>query len=384
MTKSCNDATLQKIGDIYQYLIALRTCFELEKDDTMQLETNGDVSLISDTLGKYQMEVKHHFKEKSITTRDIDFWKTLANWYKNYEHIKNYTKYILYTTAKITKTSPFYDWNISDKEKKLEKIKEIGGKTKKREKLFRTQFKRIFDKFYDEEHLLEILDKFIIEPAKTKIDGISNEFTKYVGHIPIENRDSYIGALLGEIMIKVKNPPHKWGVNKDEFEKILQRQTAAYGIKNAVPLPTEYAKTDISKEDTKLLEQKKFVLCIREIEYDKMISSAVSDYWKTNMTIAKYFTDNPIYLDSLDLYKDELNKQMIYAKEKNELNVEESTEEKQLINISKQLYLEVMKWNVNDFGSIIQNQGFFQRGVIHDIVNETDFRWKVGNKNEHK
>lgn len=54
---------------------------------------------------------------------------------------------------------------------------------------------------------MEILDKFTIEAAKTSIDGISNEFSKYVGHIPSENRDGYIGALLGEILIKVKEPP---------------------------------------------------------------------------------------------------------------------------------------------------------------------------------
>ena len=30
------------------------------------------------------------------------------------------------------------------------------------------------------------------------------------------------------------------------------------------------------------------------------------------------------------------------------------------------------------------NQGFFQRGVIHNIVDETDFKWKVGEENnEH-
>ena len=39
-----------------------------------------------------------------------------------------------------------------------------------------------------------------------------------------------------------------------------------------------------------------------------------------------------------------------------------------------------MCWNANDFGSIIRNQGYFQRGIIHNIVEETDFKWKVGNE----
>lgn len=43
-----------------------------------------------------------------------------------------------------------------------------------------------------------------------------------------------------------------------------------------------------------------------------------------------------------------------------------------------------MIWDAKDFGSIIRNQGFFQRGVIHNIVDETEFHWKVGGeKDEH-
>lgn len=61
MTRAVNDATLQKAGDIYQYLIALRDCFELNDGDTLQIETNGDVSIINDVGGRFQREVKHHF-----------------------------------------------------------------------------------------------------------------------------------------------------------------------------------------------------------------------------------------------------------------------------------------------------------------------------------
>mgnify|MGYP006890810471 FL=1 len=35
--KAVNDATLQKAGDIYQYLIALKDCFELADVDTLQI-----------------------------------------------------------------------------------------------------------------------------------------------------------------------------------------------------------------------------------------------------------------------------------------------------------------------------------------------------------
>ena len=86
MAKAVNDATEQKAGDIYQYLIALRDCFELDGNDTLQIEVNGDVSIISGPAGKFQKEVKHHLGKTFLADRDIDFWKTLANWYEDYDN----------------------------------------------------------------------------------------------------------------------------------------------------------------------------------------------------------------------------------------------------------------------------------------------------------
>lgn len=172
MTRAVNDATLQKAGDIYQYLIALRDCFELNDGDTLQIETNGDVSIINDVGGRFQREVKHHFGNTSISDRDIDFWKTLANWYVDYERVKNFSNYILSTTATIKSDSPFHSWNNIKKTEKLKCLKDIGATSKKTEETFRNQYNRIFGDSYDESRLLEILDKFTIEAAKTSIDGI--------------------------------------------------------------------------------------------------------------------------------------------------------------------------------------------------------------------
>ena len=383
MTRAINDATLNKVGDEYQYLIALRDCFELNDGDTLQIEENGDVSVINDAGGRFQREVKHHFGSKSISDRDIDFWKTLANWYVDYERIKKFSNYILSTTAIIQDDSLFRDWNNMGKYDKLKCLKEIGAVSKKREKIFRNQYNRIFGDSYSESRLLEILDKFTIEASRTSIVGISNEFSKYVGHIPPENRDRYIGALLGEILIKVKEPPHKWEVTKQAFDEILQEQTAAYGTKGTAPLPNEYEKAVLPKDKITMLEQKKFVMSIHEIEHDKMIPKAMSDYWKADLTVAKYFKDNFMYLESLESYMKEMSEKMEYTKENSNLNAEGATE-REKIKISKQLYNSVMKWDANDFGSIIRNQGYFQRGIIHNIVDETDFKWKVDEeKDEH-
>lgn len=125
-------------------------------------------------------------------------------------------------------------------------------------------------------------------------------------------------------------------------------------------------------------------MSIREIKYDKMIPYAMSDYWKAELTIAKYFKDNLMYLESLELYTEDLSGKMLYRKANSDLDAEGASEEEQ-IKISRQLYNDVMSWDAKDFGSIIRNQGYFQRGVIHNIVDERDFKWKVGEEeNEHK
>lgn len=377
-----NDATLKQAGNIYQYLIALRDCYELEEGEILQIEINGDVSIINNEKGKFQKEIKHHFGEKNLSDRDEEFWKTLANWYTEYERVKSFSKFILSTTASVSNNSPFSGWNEFDKYKKLTCITGIGAEHKEREETFRKQYNRIFDNSYDEEQLLNILDKFDIEPARTSIDGISQEFEKYIGHIPNENRDGYIGALLGEILIKVKNPPHKWEVTKQEFNSILRRVTPSYMEEGVVPLPNNYAMAQIPEAELSELEQKKFVKAIREIKHERMIIDAISDYWKTDITIAEYFQNNFMYLNSLEQYKSDLETRMRYAKSNGEIEAED-VDGSQQIKISKRLYNDVMLWKADDFGSIIRNQSFFQHGVIHNIVDETDFNWKVGEENEH-
>lgn len=64
MNKAINDATLQQAGTIYQYLTALKDCFELNYNEILQIEIHGDVSIINNLGGLYQKEVKHHFGEK--------------------------------------------------------------------------------------------------------------------------------------------------------------------------------------------------------------------------------------------------------------------------------------------------------------------------------
>lgn len=294
----------------------------------------GDVSVIKKNGGSFQKEIKHHIGDIYLTDRDVDFWKTLANWYCEYERIKHFSSLILYTTATIKKDSLFSKWDSLDASGKIEKIKSIGSEINKREKEFRKQYNRIFNDSYNQDKLVFILERLTIEVAQTQINGISKEFSKIIGYIPEENRDGYISSLLGHLMFRVKDPPHKWELNRNEFEKIMQSIIPLYCEKDKTPLPNEYAKAEIPSESIAYIEQKKFVVNIREIEYDKMIPDAISDYWKADMTVANYFRNNIMYLKSLDSYMDELKSRMYYAKEGKELETD-GVDEREKIKLSK-------------------------------------------------
>ena len=90
-----------------------------------------------------------------------------------------------------------------------------------------------------------------------------------------------------------------------------------------------------------------------------------------------------MYLDSLEPYMDELKRKLRRQKRISERYAKGQTSDQQVV-AAQSLYDNVMMWDALDFGSIIRNQGFFQRGIIHNIVDETDFRWRVGEeKDEH-
>lgn len=182
--------------------------------------------------------------------------------------------------------------------------------------------------------------------------------------------------------MQVKNPPHIWQITKTEFEELLQKETAGHCSPGTIPLPTVYSNAEIPTEEIAALQQKKFVEAIRDIDYERKVTEAISDYWKTDITIAEYFKNNFLYLQSIDEYKNTLSARLQCEKDDSEIEAE-GVDEVTQIKISKHLYNRVMLWNADDFGSIIRNQDFFQHGVIHNIVDETEFNWKVGDENEH-
>lgn len=381
MDRKKNDATLSKLGDIYQYYIALLDCFKMQEGEKIQIEVQGDVTLISSN-NSFQKEVKHHVGSSTLSDRDIDLWNTLKNWINDYSNSIKFDQLILFTTADIMTSSVFFDWNAKNNMQKYDILHTIGGKKKKSEESFRACYNDIFNsEKISKEQICVLLGKFQIEYLQPKIQGIADCFSPFLITIPTENRDNYIAALLGTVLQQVIKPPHIWEVSFEVFQKHAQIVAPPYMNEKSVPLPLDFSTVEPDCAERARAKEKTFVKALEKIDYKKIIPYAVSDYWKATKTITRYFSDNISYTISLAAYRDSLGRRMFYAKEA-AVNGTSFSDRNQELTSSRKLCSEILGWQATDFGSIIANQSFFQNGIVHSIVDDSDFVWDVGDKDE--
>ncbi|WP_127549925.1 ABC-three component system protein [Paenibacillus amylolyticus] len=379
MKRARNDATLSKLGDIYQQCIGLIECFKMEDEETITFELTGDITKISRNKS-FQMEVKHHINETRLSDRDVEFWKTLKNWFGDFERLKEAKRLILFTTSQLLPNSPFYNWEEKEEEERFNIIKKIGEFEKEREETFRPLYNSIFlHENYNERNLKSILLRLEIMSEQQQINNIDNEFGKYISYIPYENRKNYIAYLLGIVVAKVRDKPHLWEINHKEFVELLQEATPLYAKKGSSPLITNYMHLTLPESVEEDSQHQVFVKEIKRIEYDKKITSAISDVWKLNMTLNMHYVDNLIFNKGISEYRTNLLEKLDYTKDPYIIDSLDSEQPAQ-IKESKKLYSTVMSWDAIPFGSISLNQPFFQRGLVHDIVNEKEFTWHVGDE----
>jgi hypothetical protein len=78
MAKLNFDSTSSIKGLIFQFLIALERCFEMQEGQSVYIETYGDVSVLGDLSNSKQIESK--FYKKSLTDLDKNIWNSIYNW----------------------------------------------------------------------------------------------------------------------------------------------------------------------------------------------------------------------------------------------------------------------------------------------------------------
>ncbi|MBS5317682.1 MAG: hypothetical protein KHY44_14995 [Clostridiales bacterium] len=371
-----NDNTLKTLGFIYQTYIALIKCMEMEEGDKVIIEEKGDVTIISSRNKSQQLEVKHHMKATALRDRSDEVWNTVWNWYNNFGEYRQIDEFILYTTCNVPKTSNFFNWESKTEDEKYEAMELIGKVVKTREKTFRELYSKIFNDTTDVTRLKIILNKFKILSEQQMIDEILKQYTNYFRLLgEKQNRENFISSLIGYLLnMPVKQK--KWEITYEEFDLIFKELALKYQP-NRIPLPLTFEEYSVSNAEEEIVKSKTFVKEIEGIDLKEEVPSAISDYCKAHNTVIKYFENSIVKRKDLSVYKDELKNALIYNKKIKRLDCQNESE---ILRQSQRLYYESMAMQVRNINAFSENRSFFQKGIIHSIVDEKKLKWNVGEK----
>lgn len=390
MSNLVHDSTKTFKPIIYQFLIALEKCFEMQNDESIWIEKYGDVT---NSSGE-QVEVKDY--QKNLTDLDHNVWKTLKNWLDDGFDISHYHSFILLTTQTISPTSKFIDWNNKNKDEKLESLnsikekfdeqkkKSIEKKTltvskstkEKKEKPDETQIllNKVFDSTKSDK-LLSILEKFTIQSeaendetlykrlVETRTDGILEE-----------KRDEFLDSLVGYI-IKPEITSGGWEVKNKEFRQKTKSLIETYTSTTKV-----FPKIEISPITDDVIEKHQSYLFVQKIEdigYDEVKSEVISDFIYARRTISEELRSREISPKEYSHYENEVFKSF-KTKHRNALIDANSINH---IKESKKLYNNVTDETAPNFYNFNDTPKSYRNGILHEIANDdenpTKLIWKL-------
>ena len=357
-----NDSTKTFKPIIYQFLIALEKCFQMQYGESIWIEKYGDVTSSSGV----QIEVKDH--QKNLTDLDHNVWKTLKNWLDDSFDATKYKNLILLTTQTISKSSKFIDWNTKNKDEKYQILNLIAKEfNKQKEKSDLTQ-KLLNDVLNSNKSnkLLEILDKFTIQ-SKADNDEILYKKIKETRTDGIleEKKDEYLDSLIGYI-INPAMTSSGWEIKNKEFRQktksLIETYTSTTKIFPKIETPS--ITDDIIKEHQSYL----FVKKIENIDYCEVKSEAISDFIYSRTILNEELKNYEISQKEYKHYEDELLKSF-QAKRRNALlNVNSSNR----INKSKKLYNDTIGEAASNFYNFNDTPKSYRNGILHELANDSD------------
>lgn len=357
-----NDSTKTFKPIIYQFLIALEKCFQMQDNESIWIEKYGDVTSSSGI----QIEVKDY--QKNLTDLDHNVWKTLKNWLDDNFDATKYKNLILLTTQTISKSSKFINWNTKNKDEKyqiLDLISEEFNKQKEKSDLTQKLLNDILKS--DKNHkLLEILEKFTIQ-SKADNDEVLYKRLKETRTDGIleEKKDEYLDSLIGYII----NPAMTfsgWEIKNKDFRQktksLIETYTSTTKIfpKIEIPLITN----DIIKEHQSYL----FVQKIEDIDYCEVKSEAISDFIYSRTVLNEELKNYEISKKEYRHYENELLKSFQVKRRNALLDVNSSNR----INKSKKLYNDTTGEVAPNFYNFNDTPKSYRNGILHELANDSD------------
>ena len=178
MKKISFDSTSSIKGVLFQFLIALERCFEMQEGQAVYIETYGDVSVLGNLSDSKQIESKLY--KKALTDSDKNVWKSLYNWMREDVPIDQFGYLVLLTTQKVPMGSAWLNWNDktpSERMAVLRNIKKSFDSRKRKDKDLAAYMTAIFDA-KNATRLSQVAKMLYIDSIS--MDG--NQYHKYLHH----------------------------------------------------------------------------------------------------------------------------------------------------------------------------------------------------------
>jgi len=214
MGKVSFDSTSTIKGIIFQFLVALERCFEMQEGQSVYIERFGDVSVI-DKEDAIQIESKYY--KRDLSDLDENVWNSISNWTDSSFSLEKFSSLVLLTTQKVGKRSKWNGWNEKSLSERKTVLDEIRRKRSKSEKIA-----KIFEKVFSPDNssrLEDIAKKLTLDYLPFDNVSYYNKLRDVHGsHLPKIQRERYINALYGYII----NPhaiENNWEIGYDAFSK---------------------------------------------------------------------------------------------------------------------------------------------------------------------
>ena len=369
MVKQSNNSTSTIKGFIYQFLVALKKCFELQENETVYIETFGDISI----LGKGDTEqIESKFYKKDLTDTDHNVWNTLNNWLKEEFPLESFSSLVLLTTQKIKSTSAWFGWNDKNTANKLVTLKDIANRYSKRKSNKNPKTEKLLNSVLDESRsnrLDIILKKITIDNnAPNDIKYYNSIKEIYAKTIPPIRQEEFIRSMLGYV-ITPKTVNSNWKITYDEFCEEVNKLAQSL-IDTTTQFPSKIQLQNIKHDE---YNENEFVNKIQQIEYKDVVLDAITNYVQTKELIIREITTSKRISESFNEYEEEL-------KDKHKIEYRyacrncSSYEHK--ISHSQNFYDKMMTSDKGTFYIYNHVPRYFHNGMLHILAEENeDFIW---------
>lgn len=364
MAKLKFDSTSTIKGFLFQFLVALEKCFEMEEGQSVYIETYGDVTLLRDLSKSEQIESK--FYKKSLTDLDKNVWNTIHNWMSDEFPIDKFSSLVLLTTQKISKGSAWENWNdksTTERQKALKGLKEVFDNQKKQSK----ELKKCIDVIFDSkksDRLLTITRMLYIDCCKSNWNDYRDRIcNKYGKGIPKIQKERFIDSLFGYIL-RPEIVGENWEISYDTFSKEVEELTKQL-VESTTIFPSKLKLEDIKQED---YEENTFVKKIQDIEYSEVIPEAIDDYVHTITLIGENMKESEVIKKSLLQYEDDIENNFRTKYRKASRNYKED----ERIEKSQDFYDDMTSSSDGTFHSYNSIPRYFHSGMVHILTEEKD------------